>query len=826
MSESGQIDRALDRDARPWDRAWLVWQGLARRAGRWLSALRLSTKAMLLGVGLTSVIILAVFLTLSIEIRNETEELLREALERSERQVFKMREDHFVDLLWVTTQVSANPTLRAAIETYRMETNEQGPAGSELLATVQNELDKVWGGLRHDLLFVTDESGIVLAAKSSSGVVPQAGESLADHPVVQHALDPRSAAGDENFGVVELGGQFFFVGTSPITLQDYVIGTLTMGDRIGNRFIPDLRAFFGGETVVMAGRQVISSTLPEGLTGQLVEGRVTPLSSGEGTVEIGDEAFLITSMSLGHDRAGRDVSLYLLRSFTEALREPNQKLMRTLAVQAAIAILLAALLSWIATRAGLRPLQRFVGFMRNVADTGDYSRRFRADGVEAEESGAEPAEEGDESGSGENRNELALLIGAFNNMIAEIELRDSSIKKAHAELMGSIEALHQKEKQLRQLQKMEAIGLLAGGVAHDFNNILMVISGFSDLALKSLADDHEARESIDEVRKACKTASLLTRQLLAFSSKQVTKPKVITINTLIEELEKILSTLVGQSKPISIRLDPAVGSVLIDPAQMEQVLLNLTVNARDAIKSRGEIEITTSAVDPLGDIAEKHALDLQRPHVMISVRDNGCGMDDETQSHMFEPFFTTKEQGKGTGLGLSTVHGIVKQAGGYIRVESEPGEGTVVSIFLPQVLADAEELATIRSTGIFPGSGTILLVEDESDVRKVVSRILQMSGYNVIEASGPLEALAIVEESGDLIDVLVTDVIMPVMHGRELHERVSEIRPEIKALYISGYAGGVMDESGILPDGVNFLQKPFAPEALLAKLHRILNEDF
>ncbi len=211
---------------------------------------------------------------------------------------------------------------------------------------------------------------------------------------------------------------------------------------------------------------------------------------------------------------------------------------------------------------------------------------------------------------------------------------------------------------------------------------------------------------------------------------------------------------------------------------------------------------------------------------MVSVRDDGCGMDAETKSHMFEPFFTTKEKGKGTGLGLSTVHGIVKQAGGQIRVDSEPGEGTVVSIFLPQVLAEAQDYAPVQSTGISPGTGTVLLVEDESDVRKVVSQILRMSGYNVIEVSGPLEALAIAEESGDLIDVLVTDVIMPVMNGRELHEKVVEINPEIKALYISGYAGGVMDESGILPDGVNFLQKPFAPEALLAKLHRILNEDF
>lgn len=273
-------------------------------------------------------------------------------------------------------------------------------------------------------------------------------------------------------------------------------------------------------------------------------------------------------------------------------------------------------------------------------------------------------------------------------------------------------------------------------------------------------------------------------------------------------------------------LDPEVGSVLIDPAQMEQILLNLTVNARDAIKLRGEIKIATRLIKPGSDMAARFSFESDRPHVMVSIEDDGCGMDSETRSHMFEPFFTTKKKGKGTGLGLSTVHGIVKQAGGQIRVESEPGQGTTMVIFLPQINADADELIMAAGAEVVAGTGTILLVEDESDVRKVVSQILQMNGYQVIEASGAPEALAIVEESGDLIDVLVTDVIMPVMNGRELNDRVQEISPQIRVLYISGYAGGVVDESGVLPEGVNFLQKPFAPEDLLAKLHRILNDDF
>jgi signal transduction histidine kinase/CheY-like chemotaxis protein len=766
---------------------------------------------MFVSVSMTAVIILAVFINLSNDIRNETEGSLRNALESSERQVLRIREEHLADLMWVNSQVSANPTLRAALETYRIESGESDEFRDELLATLQNELDKIWNGLRHDLLFVTDQSGSILAANSITSISFTANANMAQHPVVQAALNPTNRPGIENFGLVEFDGQFFFLGSSPIVLQDYIIGTLAIGNLVGSTLLPELRDIFGGETVVTAGNKIISSTLQESYSQALEANDALP-GQGEGApLEIADQEFVVTSMALGRDEDGQQVSLYLLRSITEALREPNRKLIRTLAVQASIALILAALLSWIATRAGLKPLQRFVDFMKKVGETGDYSRRFVQDNHKEVEN---------------PHNELDLLINGFNNMIAEIEARDSSIKKAHADLMESIETLHQKEEQLRQLQKMEAIGLLAGGVAHDFNNILMVISGFSELALKSLPADHEASENIDEVLKASKTASLLTRQLLAFSSKQITKPRVVAINSLIEEIEKILSTLVGHTKPIMMELDPEAGSVLIDPAQMEQILLNLTVNARDAIKLRGEIRITTRLVTPGSDMAARFDLEFDRPHVMVSVKDDGCGMDSETRSHMFEPCFTTKKKGKGTGLGLSTVHGIVKQAGGQIRVESEPDKGTTMAIFLPQIRADADEHTIAVAAETIAGTGTILLVEDESDVRKVVSQILQMNGYHVIDVSGPQEALAIVEESGDLIDVLVTDVVMPVMNGRELNERVQEINPEIRVLYISGYAGGVVDESGVLPEGVNFLQKPFAPEDLLAKLHRILNDEF
>jgi len=661
---------------------------ILHRAASSFSSISLRTKAILLSVALTTFVITAVFVTLSIEIRKETKQLLQDTLLRSERQVLNIKEDELSQLLWVSSQVANNPTLRAATETYRLESTSSIQIRKELLATVQNELDKIWNGLPHDLLFVTDEMGKVLASNGRLDSPPQPGEDLSEKPALNHALDQSAAIGDQNFGVIQLQNQHYFIGATPIILQGYVIGTLTLGDRIDSSFLPNLRAFFGGETLVTVGGRSIASTLPRSSSGDSGAETLARLGSdviqAGDTAHLGDEDYLVTSMMLGLDDTGEPVTLFLLRSLTQALRQPNQKLMKTLATQAVLAVLLGALLAWAATRASLRPLEKFVAFMKSVAESGDYSRRFR----ERKSGKGEQVQPSDEhrgvtAGDVRSNNELDLLVDEFNGMLALIEARDSSLKKAHTELEAGIVVLRQKEEELRQMQKMEAIGLLAGGVAHDFNNILMVVSGFSEMALQSLEDDHEARVHIEEIQKASKSASLLTRQLLAFSSKQVTRPRIINLNHLITELEKILRRVVGDSIVLTTRLDEDLNNVLADPAQIEQVLLNLTVNARDAIGNTGKICIETANVEPYEDLVEQSALVLHKPHVVIAVRDSGCGIDAETQARMFEPFFTTKEKGKGTGLGLSTVHGIVNQCGGHIQVESKLGQGTVFRIYLP-----------------------------------------------------------------------------------------------------------------------------------------------
>jgi hypothetical protein len=340
---------------------------ILRRAASRLSSIRLSTKAILLSFALTTFVITAVFVTLSIEIRDETKQLLQDMLNRSERQVLSIKEDNLSQLLWVSSQVANNPTLRAAMETYRLESTLSVENRKELLATLQNELDKIWTGLPNDLLFVTDEKGSVLAANGRLNSGPELGTDLSSKPALKHALNPLAPKGDQNFGVIQLQGQHYFIGASPIDLQGYVIGTLTLGDRIDSSFLPNLRAFFGGEIAVTVGGRSIASTLPQSSSGDSGAEVLARLGSdampADGTARLGDEDYLITSMNLGMDDAGEEVTLFLLRSLTEALRQPNRKLMKTLATQAVLAVLLGALLAWVAVRTSLRPLEKFVAFM-------------------------------------------------------------------------------------------------------------------------------------------------------------------------------------------------------------------------------------------------------------------------------------------------------------------------------------------------------------------------------------------------------------------------------------------------------------------------------
>ncbi|HYD51802.1 MAG TPA: ATP-binding protein, partial [Gemmatimonadaceae bacterium] len=377
------------------------------------------------------------------------------------------------------------------------------------------------------------------------------------------------------------------------------------------------------------------------------------------------------------------------------------------------------------------------------------------------------------------------------------------------------------EEDLRQSQKMEAVGRLAGGIAHDFNNLLTVIKGNTALALSDLDANEDLKVELAEVERSAERASSLTRQLLAFSRKQILQPRLLSLNDVMRDLGRMLRRTVGEDVTLTIEPDPELGWVRADPGQIEQVLLNLVVNARDAMPTGGTLRLATRNVDA-GEAQQAHAEAESIAYIALEVQDTGCGMSAAVREQIFEPFFTTKAKGKGTGLGLSTVYGIVKQSGGFVRVESEPGVGSTFTVFLPRVLAAPAERSSVDPSPCVEGSATVLLVEDEDALRRLAARVLTRRGYRVLVANGGDEALAIAAAHDGAIDLLLTDVVMPGMSGRELAERLATLRPETKLMYMSGYTEDAIVRHGVSGHETAFLQKPFTPDALLRGVQAVL----
>jgi two-component system, cell cycle sensor histidine kinase and response regulator CckA len=379
------------------------------------------------------------------------------------------------------------------------------------------------------------------------------------------------------------------------------------------------------------------------------------------------------------------------------------------------------------------------------------------------------------------------------------------------------------ERQLRQANKLESVGMLAGGVAHDFNNMLTAITGYSDLALRKLREDDPLRYNIEEVRKASERAAILTQQLLAFSRRQVMVSVVLDLNAVISDTIRMLQMLIGENIQLTGVFSPDLGRVLADPGQVSQIIMNLAVNARDAMPEGGKLTIETSNIFLGPGYSGEHFSTLPGSYVMIAVSDTGTGMSEEVKQQAFEPFFTTKEAGRGTGLGLATVYGIVNQSGGTIEIYSEERVGTTFKIYLPRVVAELGELPIERTFTETPiGSETILLVEDELLVRNLTRQVLEECGYTVIEAGNGLEALA-KTNGGTHIDLLITDVVMPKMGGRELAEKLVENFPAIKVLFTSGYTDDAIIRHGIIEAHTNFIQKPFTPDSLARKIRVVLD---
>jgi two-component system cell cycle sensor histidine kinase/response regulator CckA len=386
-----------------------------------------------------------------------------------------------------------------------------------------------------------------------------------------------------------------------------------------------------------------------------------------------------------------------------------------------------------------------------------------------------------------------------------------------------VTAQRQLEQQFRQAQKMEAVGRLAGGVAHDFNNLLTVITSYGELLFEDLPEGDPRRDDLEQIRKAALDATGLTRQLLAFSRQQVLEPQVLDLNAVVGGAQKMLRRLIGEDVDLAVVPAPGLGAVKADPGQIEQVIMNLSVNARDAMPDGGKLTISLSNVELDATYTQGHSVVAPGAYVLLSVSDTGTGMDDHIKAHVFEPFFTTKERGKGTGLGLATVYGIVKQSGGFIWVYSELGRGTTFKIYFPRVDEVAPSVAMSAAPQSLRGTETVLVAEDAGPVRAVTLQVLRRLGYTVLEAPDGQSALEIAAKHQGPLPLLITDVVMPEMSGRQLADRLKDQRPELKVLFVSGYTDDAITRHGILEPGIAFLQKPFTPESLARKVRDVLD---
>ncbi len=409
------------------------------------------------------------------------------------------------------------------------------------------------------------------------------------------------------------------------------------------------------------------------------------------------------------------------------------------------------------------------------------------------------------------------------------EMTITPVRDAHGEIAHFIaikqDVTEQKalERQLYHAQKMEAVGQLAGGVAHDFNNLMGVILGYSEILEEQFALSDPKRKKVEQVRKAAARAALLTRQLLAFSRQQILQPVVMDLNAIVVDVDKMLSRLISEDIKLVTVLQPHLGKVKADPSQIEQIIMNLAVNARDAMPKGGTLTIATCNMDLDENYARQHAVGKPGPYVKLTVSDTGVGIDKEIQAHIFEPFFTTKGVGKGTGLGLSTVYGIVRQSGGYIWVYSEPGRGTSFKVYLPRVEEALEPPKEEKPALVPRGTETILLVEDAASLLELTSEFLESCGYKVLAAGSPAEGLRIVEKHNGPIPLLITDIVMPEMSGHALAENLTALRPSMRVLYISGYSHDIIDRYGAMNSGQDFLQKPFTKKDLAVKVRELLD---
>ena len=642
--------------------------------------------------------------------------------------------------------------------------------------TIQEASEDPWQSEDCNLFLLADASGKVVALHTASEQFPaNTAETLLGKSLHSKQADGWWFSGQRLYQVV----------VRPVfgdaDQKHARVGTVVVGRAIDSNAVNELRRISSSEVAFRYGKTIIVSTLAP-LDEDNLEQQV-----GGGTVSnflrIDNEKYLASSKDLTDGTDG-GISLIVLKSYDGAtvfLNHLNRLLLGLFLVAAIVGAALVFLISDTFTR----PLASLVGGVRAL-EQGDFAYPLEADG-------------GDE---------VAQVTRAFDGMRTTLQRNQSQ----REELEG----------QLRQSQKMEAMGRLAGGVAHDFNNLLTVIKGHSDLLMDRMDPAEPLRGSSQQIAKAADRAAALTRQLLIFSRKQVLQPQILDLNATVSEMGKLLRRLVREDIEFSFRSGASLGRLKADPGQIEQVIMNLVVNSCDAMPNGGKLAIETYNLTIGNEFANARKSIEPGDYVVLAVTDTGCGMDAATKSHIFEPFFTTKEAGKGTGLGLATVYGVVNQSNGGIWVDSEPGRGTRFEIYLPRVEAPLPpQFSEKQPANACKRSATVLIVEDEEAVLELASEFLRTAGYDVLTAENGADALAIAQDLQQPIHVLVTDIVLPKMRGPELAERVKRIRPGVKVVYMSGYLEYDKKTGQFLEEGA-FLQKPYTRDALIAKVDESL----
>jgi signal transduction histidine kinase len=735
---------------------------LIQKGKSWVSKIRLRTKFLLSLLAISAGLTAATLLVVSYSVQNRVRESIREEL-RNSVDTYRSFEKQREDTLTKSAELIANlPNVRALMTT-------------EDPVTIQDASADIYRLSGSDLLILANRAGRVSGLRTgTSGLDRDTAQNL-----LRHSLD-RGQSQDWWYG----GGHLYEVWIQPIyfgsSSQNTTIGLLVVGHEVDERATKDLSAVASSEVAFRFGDLPVASTLAA--TQQIefarqLSGNLTNLSGTPRDIQLGAERYVVATVSLSPD-GGPAVSLSVLKSLDKATSFLSG-LNHGLIALGLLSVLAGSALVFLISHTFTRPLASLVAGVRAL-EKGDYSYPLESSG-------------GDE---------VTEVTDAFVRMRAHMEKSQGEHK--------------QLEERLRQAHKMEAVGRLAGGVAHDFNNLLTIIRGNSDLLMDREGSDNFHRRCVEQIQKAAGRAVSMTRQLLAFSRMQVLQPRVIELNTIVVEMGKMLPRLIGEHIEYAFLADPSLASVKADPGQIEQVILNLAVNARDAMPNGGNVTVKTSNIVMTQKEAIKRPPMTPGEYVLLSVTDTGHGMDEATKTHIFEPFFTTKELGKGTGLGLATVYGVVKQSGGFIWVISSPGMGTTFEIYLPQVSGPVSKLDLEAKPAVIPnGSETILVVEDEAGVRELACQFLRVKGYTVLDARDGEEALEIATRHSGTIHLLLSDMVMPKMNGGALAGKLKMIRPNIRVAFMSGYSEFSRGDMGHEFTDAPVLQKPFSPASLV-----------